>query len=90
VGTDLLERSGERLDVGVRQVTREVLFDSVPVEAPRALHHLAALVGENDEDRAAVGVRADAADEAGLFESIDDAREAALAVQDPFGELVHA
>ena len=30
------------------------------------------------------------ADEAGLFHSIDDAREAALAVEDPLGELVHA
>ena len=33
---------------------------------------------------------ADAADEAGLFHPVDDAGEAALAVEDPLGELVHA
>ena len=54
------------------------------------LHRRAALVGEDDEDRAAVVVGADAADEAGLLESVDDAGEAALAVEDPLGELVHA
>jgi hypothetical protein len=48
------------------------------------------LVGEDDEDRAAVVLGANAADEAGLCESVDDAGEAALAVEDPFGELVHA
>lgn len=32
----------------------------------------------------------DAADESGLFHSVDDAGEAALAGQDPLGELVHA
>ena len=51
---------------------------------------VAALVGEDDEDRAAVVLGADAADEAGLFHSVDDAGEAALAVEDPLGELVHA
>ena len=62
----------------------------VPVAATRPLHRLAALIGEDDEDRAAVVLGADAADEAGLFHSIDDAGEAALAVEDLLGELVHA
>ena len=33
---------------------------------------------------------ADAADESRLFHPVDDTGEAALAVEDPFGELVHA
>ena len=50
VGSDLLECAGERFDVGVREVAREVLVDSVAVMAARLLHRLAALVREEDED----------------------------------------
>jgi hypothetical protein len=54
VRADLLERAGERRDVGVGEVAREVLFDPMPVVAAGLLHRVAALVGEHDEDRAAV------------------------------------
>jgi len=90
VGADLLERAGERFDVAVSEVAGEVLADRVPVVAARLLHRLAASVGEDDEDRPAVVLGADAADEASLSHPIDDAREAALAVEDPLGKLVHA
>jgi hypothetical protein len=43
-----------------------------------------------DEDRAAVVLQADAPNEAGFLHPVDDTGEAALAVQDPLGELVHA
>src|SRR4051794_8001781 len=90
VGAELVERTGERLDVAVGKVAGKVLLDPVPVAEAGLLHSRAPLVGEDDEDRAAVVLWADAADEPGLFHAIDDAREAALAVEDPLGELVHA
>src|SRR5436190_23622582 len=49
VGADLLERAGQRLDVGVGEVAGEVLLDCVPVVAARFFHRGAALVGEDDE-----------------------------------------
>ena len=64
MGADLLERAGERFDVAVCELAREVLVDRVPVVAARSLQRLAALVGEDDEDRPAVVLGADAADEA--------------------------
>jgi hypothetical protein len=73
VGTDLFEGAGERFDVGVGEVLGEVLFDSVSVVAARLVEGGAALLGEEDEDRAAVVVGADAADEAGFFHAVDDA-----------------
>src|SRR6266566_1616019 len=73
VGADLLERSGDRLDVGVGEVAGEVPFDRVPVVAASLLQGDAALVGEDHEDRAAVVLGADAADEAGLLHPVDDA-----------------
>src|SRR5438093_3944838 len=90
VGAEFLEGADERLDVGVGEVAGEVLFDPVPVAAAGLLHRGAALAGEDDEDRAAVVLGAHTLDEAGLFHSVDDAGEAALAVEDSFGELVHA
>ena len=87
---ELLECAGKRLDVGVAQVLREVAFDRVSVMTARVLHRGPALVSEDDEDRAAVVLGTDTSDEAGRFEPVDDAREAALAVEDPLGELVHA
>ena len=89
VGTDLAECPGQRRDVGVAQVAGEVLLDPVPVMAPRTLHRRAAIVREDDEDRTAVVLRPDAADEAGRFHPVDDTRETALAVEDPVRELVH-
>ena len=86
---DLLEGAGERLDVGVVEVAREVLLDPVPVVPAGALERLAPRVGENDAHRSAVVLGPHAADEIGGLHAIDDAREAALAVQDPLGELVH-
>ena len=89
MGAEFLEGADEGLDVGVGEVAGEVLFDPVPVVAAGLLHRGAALVGEDDEDRAAVVLGAHTLDEAGLFHSVDDAGEAALAVEDSFGELVH-
>ena len=45
--------------------------------------------GENDEDRAPVVFGANAQDEPRLFHSVDNAGEAALAVEDPVRERVH-
>ena len=90
VCADTFERAGESFDVGLGEVLREVSFDSVSVVAPSELHCFGARVSEDDENRAAVVFGAVAADEPCLFHPVDDAGEAALAVQDPFGELVHA
>ena len=89
VGADLFEGAGEGFDVGFGEVLGEVSFDSVSVVAAGVFHRLGALVGEDDEDRAPVVLGADAADESGFFHPVDDAGEAALAVEDPVGELVH-
>ena len=62
---DLLERAGERLDVGVVEVAGEVLLDPVAVVPAGALERLAARVGEDDADRAAVVLGPHAADEIG-------------------------
>ena len=90
MGAEFFECAGEGFDVGVGEVAGEVLFDRVPVVAAGSLHRVAAVVGEDDENRAAVVLGANAADEAGLFHSVDDTGEAALAAEDPLGELVHA
>ena len=87
--THLFERSSERPNVRVRQVLREVSFDSVAVVAAGLFHCLGAFVGEDDEYRAAIMLGAKAMDESFLFHSVDDTGEAALAVEDPLGELGH-
>src|SRR5204862_891955 len=89
VGVDLLEGAGEGPGVGVGKVLGEVAVDAVAVVAAGALHRLGALLGEHDEDRAAVVGGADAADEPGVLHAVDDTGEAALAVQDLVGELGH-
>jgi hypothetical protein len=75
----------ERLDVPVGEVAGEVLFDSVTVVSARTFHRLATVVGEQDEDRPTVVLRADTADETGRPHAVDNAGEAALAQQDPLG-----
>ena len=90
MGAEFLEGADERLDVGVGEVAGEVLFDPVSVVAAGLLHRGAALAGEDDEDRAAVVFGPDAADETSFFHPVDDASEAALAVEDPLGQLVHS
>ena len=62
----LLECASQCPDVGVAEVRGEVLLDRVPVVAASLVDGGPALVGEDDEDRAAVVFRADAADEAGV------------------------
>ena len=89
MGADLLERAGEGFDLGVGEVLGEVAFDSVSVVAAGVLHGGGALVGEDDEDRASVVFGADAADESGLLHPVDEAGEAAFAVEDPSRELGH-
>ena len=84
-----LEGAGQDFDLAVGEVLGEVAFDSVSVVAAGVLHRGGALLGEHDEDRAPVVFGADAADEPGLLHPVDDAREAALAVQDPSCELAH-
>ena len=86
---DLLEGPRERFYVCVRQVLREVSFDSVSVVAPRALERRSTRFGEDDEDRPAIVFRTNALDEPRRFHPVDDSGEAALAVQNPVGECVH-
>jgi hypothetical protein len=66
-----------------------VSFDPVPVKAAGAFHRLAALVGEDDQDRAAVVLRANASDKPCFLHPVDDPREAALAVEDSLRQRVH-
>src|SRR5512133_2813434 len=89
VGADFLECSREGLDVCLGKVLGEVAFDSVAVMGAGAFEYRAAFSGENDEDRAAVLLGADATDEARFFHPVDDSGEAALAVEDPVGKQVH-
>src|SRR5512133_1473553 len=86
---DLLQGTDERPDVGLGEVIREVSCNPVPVVPAREFLRLVALLGEHDEDRAAVVLGANAADELRSLHPVDDAREAALAVKDPVGERVH-
>ena len=86
---DLLERPGERLHIGVVEVPREVLLDTVPVMPSGALERGAPGFGEDDADRPAVVRRSHPPDEIGGLHAIDDAGEPALAVEDPLGKLVH-
>ena len=79
----------EGSDVRVGQVPGEVSVDAVSVVEAGALHRLGALLGQEDEDRAPVVLGADAADEPSLLHAVDDPGEAALAVEDPLGQLVH-
>src|SRR5215208_1602916 len=50
VRAHLFERAGQRLDVGVAQVPREVSLDSVAVVAASLFHGFGALVGRGDKD----------------------------------------
>ena len=86
---DFLEGPRQGFDLVVGEVLGEVSFDSVSVVAAGAVHCVGALVCEDDEDCAPVVLGADAADESGLFHLVDEAREAALAVQDVSRELAH-
>ena len=88
--TDLFERAGEGLDVGVCEVLGEVPLDSIPVVAAGLAQLFGARIGEDDQDRTPIVRRADAADQPPLFHSVHHMSEAALAVEDPFRELVHA
>ena len=90
MSADLLECPRKRLDVGIGQVPREVLLDRMAVVPARCLQGLAAIVGEDDEKRPPIVLGPLAAHEACLLHAVDDACEAALAVEDPLGELVHA
>ena len=89
VRTYFLERSHEGLDVCIGKVLGEVSFDSVPVVSAGAFERFRTRVGENDEDRASVSLGPDAPDESRLFHPVDDSSEAALAEEDPVGQLVH-
>jgi hypothetical protein len=81
----LLECPGERLAVGVGQVTRKVLLDPMPMVPAGCLHRLAALVREDDEERPPIVLGPLAAHEARVLHAVDNAREAALAVEDLLG-----
>jgi hypothetical protein len=63
VAADLFERAGEGFDLVLGEVLREVSFDPVSVVAAGAFHHVDAVFGENDQDRAPVVLWANAADE---------------------------
>ena len=87
---DLFERAGEGLDVGVGEVLGEVPLDSIPVVPTGLAQLFRARVGQDDQDRTPIVRRPDASDESTLFHSVHHVSEAALAVKDPFRELVHA
>jgi hypothetical protein len=70
VCADLLECPRERLDVGVGQVTREVLLDCMAMVPARCLKRPTALVGEDDKERPPVVLGSLAAYEAGLFHAV--------------------
>jgi len=89
VRADFLEGSRERSHVCVRQVLREVSFDSISVVAPRAVERRGARFREDDENRAAIVFRTNSLNETRLLHPVDDSGEAALAVEDPVGERVH-
>ena len=90
MGLDLVESAGEGLDVDVGEVLGEVPLDSIPVVATGLAQLFRARVGQDDQDRTPIVRRPDAADEPTLFHSVHHVSEAALAVKDPFRELVHA
>ena len=90
VCADLLECPGERFDVGVGQVTREVLLDCMAMVPARCLQRPTALVGEDDKDRPPVVLGPLAAHEARVLHAVHNACETTLAVEDSLGELVHA
>ncbi len=90
MGLDLVESAGEGLDVDVGEVLGEVPLDSIPVVATGLAQLVRARVGQDDQDRTPIVRRPDAADEPTLFHAVHHVSEAALAVKDPFRELVHA
>jgi len=90
MGLDLVESAGEGLDVDVGEVLGEVPLDSIPVVATGLAQLFRARVGQDDQDRTPIVRRTDALDEPTLFHSVHHVSEAALAVKDPFRELVHA
>jgi hypothetical protein len=90
MGLDLVESAGEGLDVGVGEVLGEVPLDSIPVVAAGLAQLFGARVSHNDQDRTPIVRRADASDEPSFLHSVNHMSEAALAVKDPFRELVHA
>ena len=81
----------ERLDVGVAEVAERSALRS-RVDGGGGLRSIVARpwsVRTTRIERRSFS-RSHASDEAGLFDPVDDAGEAALAVEDPLGELVHA
>jgi hypothetical protein len=86
---DLLERVRERCEVALVEVLHEVLVDAAVVHEARGVQRLDAVGGDEDQDDAPVGRRSLAPHEPGLLHAVDDTGQAALARQDPAGELVH-
>src|SRR4051812_50197045 len=83
MGAHLLERLGERGDVVVAEVLREVLSDGAVMPAAGFLDRCAALVGEDDGNRAAGGGGGDARNEGGVFGAGGGAGGAGLSVRGP-------
>src|SRR5262245_8247841 len=84
------ERAAQRVEVALAEVLREVLLDPAPVDAPRRLKRLGALGRHDDLDRPPVGARRLPLIEPRGVRAVDDARERALAREDPRCEFVHA
>jgi hypothetical protein len=81
------EQRGEGVVV---EVLGEVLLDSAAVDQARGPQGLRAHWRRDDLDRAPVLARALTLHQSGLLHAVDDARQPALAGEDPARELVHA
>jgi hypothetical protein len=66
-----------------------MLLDAPAVDGARRMQRVKALPSDEDLDDPAVVRRSLAAHESGLFHAMDDARQPALAGEDPAGQLVH-
>jgi hypothetical protein len=86
-GPEGVEKGGEG---AVVEVLGEVLLDSSSVDRACGLKGFRALGRHDDLDRAPVLGRALALHESVLLHAVDDARQAALAREDPAREFVHA
>src|SRR5262249_29142022 len=86
----LLECSGERGDVGVRQVAREVVVDAAQVDSRRFAQASRAGARQDGEGAAAVVLTALPFDETGPGHPVDEPGQPAPAEEHPVGEVLHA
>ena len=85
----LLERPLQRREVSLVQVLDEVLADAAAMHGACGLQRLEAFGRDEHEDHAPIVRRAVAPNEPFLLHPVDHPGQAALARQDPLGELGH-